>query len=163
MANSPSEDHLRAMRNDDPALAAATKRVVTLEADINNLRKGMVQQLTVSGKLLKAVFALDNDYFGQRFQNQAKDQDNIDPFRDLTVATQVVEAVSEELQGASAFADSPVLRDGIANLITALESARGVAQEMDKTGTSSVGLPVKPEPLKTRTFPENNPPGCLAE
>lgn len=151
------------MRSDDPALAAATKRVVTLEADINNLRKGMVQQLTVSGKLLKAVFALDNDYFGQRFQNQAKDQDNIDPFRDLTVATQVVEAVSEELQGASAFADSPVLRDGIANLITALESARSVATEMDKTGTASVGLPVKAEAMKARTFPENNPPGCLAE
>jgi ParB family chromosome partitioning protein len=146
----------------DPALAAVSKQVVTLQADITNLRKGMVQQLTLSGKLIKAVFALDNDYFGGRFQGQ-QNQDNPDPFRDFTVATKVVEAVSEELQGASAFADSPVLRDGIANLITALESTRGIALEMEKSGIEAVGLPVKPEGMKARVFPENNPPGCLAE
>lgn len=146
----------------DPALAAVSKQVVTLQADIANLRKGMVQQLTLSGKLIKAVFALDNDYFGGRFQAQ-QNQDNPDPFRDFTVATKVVEAVTEELQGASAFADSPVLRDGIANLITALESTRGIALEMEKSGIEAVGLPVKPEGMKARVFPENNPPGCLAE
>lgn len=146
----------------DPALAVASKRIVALEADITNLRKGMVQQLTLSGKLIKAVFALDDDYFGGRFQAQ-QNQDNPDPFRDFTVATKVVEAVSEEVQGASAFADSPVLRDGIANLITALEATRGVAQEMEKSGIEAVGLPVKPEGMKARVFPENNPPGCLAE
>lgn len=146
----------------DPALAVASKRIVALEADITNLRKGMVQQLTLSGKLIKAVFALDDDYFGGRFQAQ-QNQDNPDPFRDFTVATKVVEAVSEELQGGSAFADSPVLRDGIANLITALESTRGIALEMEKSGIDAVGLPVKPEGMKARIFPENNPPGCLAE
>jgi hypothetical protein len=146
----------------DPALAVASKRIVALEADITNLRKGMVQQLTLSGKLIKAVFALDDDYFGGRFQGQ-QNQDNPDPFRDFTVATKVVEAVSEEVQGASAFADSPVLRDGIANLITALEATRGVALEMEKSGIEAVGLPVKPEGMKARVFPENNPPGCLAE
>jgi chromosome segregation ATPase len=146
----------------DPALAVASKRIVALEADITNLRKGMVQQLTLSGKLIKAVFALDDDYFGGRFQAQ-QNQDNPDPFRDFTVATKVVEAVSEELQGGSAFADSPVLRDGIANLITALESTRGIALEMEKSGIEAVGLPVKPEGMKARIFPENNPPGCLAE
>jgi chromosome segregation ATPase len=152
----------RVKRVDDPALAVATKRIVALEADIGNLRRGMVQQLTLSGKLIKAVFALDTDYFGGRFQAQ-QDQDSPDPFRDFTVATKVVEAVSEEVQGASAFADSPVLRDGIANLITALESTRGVALEMEKSGITAVGLPVKPEGFKARVFPENNPPGCLAE
>jgi len=146
----------------DPALAAVSKQVVTLQADITNLRKGMVQQLTLSGKLIKAVFALDEDYFGGRFQAQ-QNQDNPDPFRDFTVATKVVEAISEEVQGASAFADSPVLRDGIANLITALEATRGVALEMEKSGIEAVGLPVKPEGMKVRVFPENNPPGCLAE
>lgn len=146
----------------DPALAVATKRIVSLEADITNLRKGMVQQLTLSGKLIKAVFALDDDYFGGRFQAQ-QNQDSPDPFRDFTVATKVVEAVSEEVQGASAFADSPVLRDGIANLITALEATRGVALEMEKSGIEAVGLPMKPGGIKARVFPENNPPGCLAE
>lgn len=146
----------------DPALAAVSKQVVTLQADITNLRKGMVQQLTLSGKLIKAVFALDDDYFGGRFQAQ-QDQDNPDPFRDFTVATKVVEAVSEEVQGGSAFADSPLLRDGIANLITALESTRGVAIEMEKASIDAVGVPVKPEGMKTRVFPENNPLGCLAE
>ncbi len=146
----------------DPALAVASKRIVALEADISNLRRGMVQQLTLSGKLIKAVFALDTDYFGGRFQAQ-QDQDSPDPFRDFTVATKIVEAVSEEVQGASAFADSPVLRDGIANLITALEATRGVATEMEKSGLDAVGLPVRPESMKVRVFPENNPPGCLAE
>ena len=146
----------------DPALAVATKRIVSLEADITNLRKGMVQQLTLSGKLIKAVFALDDDYFGGRFQAQ-QNQDSPDPFRDFTVATKVVEAISEEVQGASAFADSPVLRDGIANLITALEATRGVALEMEKSGIEAVGLPMKPGGIKARQFPENNPPGCLAE
>jgi chromosome segregation ATPase len=163
MANAFPDDQSRApSRSDDPALAVASKRVVALEADINNLRKGMVQQLTVSGKLIKAVFALDKDYFGGRFQDQA-DQDSPDPFRDFSVATKIVEAVGEEVQGASAFADSPILRDGIANVITALESARALAGEMEKTGIEAVGLPVKPEFPKVRTFPENNPPACLAE
>jgi chromosome segregation ATPase len=146
----------------DPALAAVSKQVVTLQADITNLRKGMVQQLTLSGKLIKAVFALDDDYFGGRFQAQ-QDQDNPDPFRDFTVATKVVEAVSEEVQGGSAFADSPLLRDGIANLITAIESTRGMAIEMEKASIDAVGVPVKPEGLKAHVFPENNSLGCLAE
>ena len=146
----------------DPALAVASKRIVDLQADLTATRKGMLHQFTLAGKLIKSVFAIDNDYFGGRFQDK-QDQDNPDPFRDLAVATKVVEAVSEELQGASAFADSPVLRDGIANLIAALESARAAAMEMEKSGLDAIGLPVKPEGVKTRIFPENNPPGCLAE
>jgi gas vesicle protein len=158
MANASPE----AQRPDDPALAVASKRIVTLEADISNLRKGMVQQLTVSGKLIKAVFALDDDYFGGRFQDQ-QDKDNPDPFRDFTVATKIVEAVSEEVQGASAFADSPVLRDGIANLITALESARSISSDMEKSGIEAVGMPIKAEVVKARVFPEDNALACLAE
>ena len=146
----------------DPALAVASKRVVDLQAELVATRKGMLHQFTLAGKLTKSVFAIDKDYFGGRFQDK-EDQDNPDPFRDLALATKVVEAVSEELQGTSAFADSPVLRDGIANLIAALESARGTAMEMDKSGLDAVGLPVKQEGMRTRIFPENNPPGCLAE
>ena len=146
----------------DPALAVASKRIVALEAEINATRKGMLQQFTLAGKLVKAVFAIDSDYFGGRFQSK-EDQDNPDPFRDLQTSTKVVEALSEELQGGSAFADSPVLRDGIANLITALEATRGVALDMEKSGIEAVGLPVKPDGMRARVFPENNPPGCLAE
>src|ERR1043165_1142735 len=135
----------------DPALAVASKRIVALEADITNLRKGMVQQLTLSGKLIKAVFALDDDYFGGRFQGQ-QNQDNPDPFRDFTVATKVVEAVSEEVQGGSAFADSPLLRDGIANIVTALEATRSMAAEMEKTGIEPLGLPVTSVHLKAPAF-----------
>lgn len=146
----------------DPALAVASKKIVELQADLTATRKGMLRQFTLADKLTKSVFAIDKDYFGGRFQDQ-QDQENPDPFRDLSVATKVVEAVSEELQGTSAFADSPVLRDGIANLIAALESARAAAMEMEKSGLDAVGLPVRPEGVKTRIFPENNPPGCLAE
>ena len=162
MATASPDDRLRAKAAEDPALAVACKRIAALEGDIANLRRGMVQQLTTSGKLMKAVFALDNDYFGGRFQGQTS-QDGMDPFRDITVATHVVEAVSEELQGVGAFADSPVLRDGIANLVAALEAVRSIALKMEETGIEAVGLPVKAGGFPPRTFPENNPPGCLAE
>ncbi len=143
-----------------PELQSAQKRVNALELDIANLRRGMVQQLTASGKLLKAVFTLDQDYFGGRFQAQESPEGKT-PIRDLTVATQVVEAVSEQLAGESAFADSPMLRDCVATMVAAVESLRNQAIEVERVGAEAVGLPAKKDIFPARTFPENNPLACL--
>lgn len=149
-------------RPEDPQLTAARQRVVALEADLGNLRKGMVQQLTSAGKLLKAVFSIDQEYFGGRFRGAQK-SDAVDPLRDLAIATQVAEAVSEELQGASAFADSPLLRDAIADLLQTFEMLRDASVEQERAAIAAVGLPIKPEAFKARIYPENNPLACLKE
>jgi chromosome segregation ATPase len=147
-----------------PELSAAQRRVSNLELDIANLRRGMVQQLTASGKLLKAIFSLDQDYFGGRFQAQDKNlekgQDK-SPTGDLLVATQVVEAVAEQLAGESAFADSPMLRDCVGTLVAAVESLRNAAIEVERGGAASVGLPSTADHFPARTFPDNNPLACL--
>jgi chromosome segregation ATPase len=148
--------------SESPELAVAAKRVATLENDIANLRRGMVAQLTSSGKLLKAVMGIDGDYFGGRFSNQAE-AEVPSPSRDITTALAVVEAVAEELQGASAFADSPLLRDEVANLVAAVESLRTAALDADRFAGEVVGLPTRGDPLPARTFPDNNPLASLKE
>lgn len=145
-----------------PELAVAAKRINTLENDIANLRRGMVAQLTSSGKLLKAVMSIDGDYFGGRFGHEAESEVP-SPQRDVTTALAVVEAIAEELQGASAFADSPLLRDEIASLISAVESLRTAALDADRFAGEVVGLPSRGDVLPARVFPDNNPLACLKE
>ncbi len=146
----------------NPELQVAARRIAQLEADLNNVRRGMVQQLTSSSRLLKAVFHLDEDYFGGRFQAQ-ETPDNKSSQRDFSIATGVVEAVTEELSGAGAFADSPLLRDGVATLVAAIESLRTQARELDRATAEAIGIPVKDDALPARTFPDNNPLACLTE
>jgi len=122
----------------------------------------MVQQLAASGKLTRAVFDIDRDYFGARFQTKAQESP-AGPFRDLEVATTVVETLGEELQGAAAFADSPVLRDHIANMIAGIEELRAMLIQMEASSLGSVGLPSDKVSLKARVYPETNPLACLAE
>lgn len=130
--------------------------------ELSQLRRNMVQQLAASGKLTRAVFDIDRDYFGARFQTKAQESP-AGPFRDLEVATTVVETLGEELQGAAAFADSPVLRDHIANLIAGIEELRAMLIQMEASSLGSVGLPSDKVSLKARVYPETNPLACLAE
>lgn len=130
--------------------------------EVAQLRRTMIQHLTASGKLLKAVFDIDRDYFGSRYQ--AKVQEGAQtPFRDVEIATQVVETLSEELQGAAAFADSPVLRDHIANLVAGVEQLRSQLMELEKMSLGAVGLPADKVAFAARVFPDNNPLACVAE
>jgi hypothetical protein len=75
----------------------------------------------------------------------------------------VVAAVSEELTGNAAFADSPLLRDAVGTLTQALASLRKQALELDRIAGEAVGLPTRGETFAARTFPENNPLACLTE
>lgn len=150
-------------RPEDSSPGNARDRIAALEQDLANLRKGMVQQLTASGRLLKTVFTIDQDYFGGRFAGHRTVGEAPDPLRDLALATQIAEAVADELQGSSAFADSPLLRDAIANLLQTFETVREESLVLEQTTIDVLALPVKPEPGKNHQFPEDNPLACLAE
>lgn len=130
--------------------------------EVAQLRRTMIQHLTASGKLLKAVFDIDRDYFGSRYQAKVQEA-AATPFRDVEIATQVVETLSEELQGAAAFADSPVLRDNIANLVAGIEQLRSQLIDLEKTSLSAVGLPTEKVAFGARVFPDNNPLACVSE
>ncbi len=145
-----------------PELLVAAKKITQLEADLANVRRSMVQVLTSSTQLFKAVWALDDDYFGGRFQADGQAERRATP-KDFSIAAQVVAAVSEELTGNAAFADSPLLRDAVGTLTQALASLRKQALELDRIAGEAVGLPTRGETFAARTFPENNPLACLTE
>lgn len=148
-----------------PELVVLSKKLNQAQADYDGLRSSMVQQVSQFRKLVKVVFDLDDGYFGGRFQSQ-EGVDAKSGQHDLAIALQVVEAVSEELQGASAFADSPLLRDQVANLVAAVEALRTVAIETDRAATQAVGFASSANQhvnFPARTFPDNNPLACLTE
>ncbi|MBA3684906.1 MAG: hypothetical protein H0W72_06655, partial [Planctomycetes bacterium] len=131
-------------------------------AELADMRRKMIQQLTASGKLLQAVWTIDTDYFGSRFQHQLQQGAQV-AFKEWDVATTVVETLAEELQGAAAFADSPVLRDCIASLVAGLEQLRTQVMELEKASLASVGLPSAKVQFNARVFPDNNPLACINE
>ena len=112
-----------------------------LSTEVNRVRTNTRKQLAQSTDLINAVRILDQDYFGDRFFSAASDQSF---FADLATSRAVVDAVAEELTGTGAFADSPALRDGIHNLVTALESMRSRALDVERKGLEAVGLPADP-------------------
>ena len=149
-----------------PEIVILSKRLAQAQSDYDGLRSSMVQQVTHFRKLVKVVFDLDDGYFGGRFQSQEAAGGQQSPQQDLAVALQVVEAVSDELHGATAFADSPLLRDQVANLVAAVDSLREVALDADRAATAAVGFTgqsTAPASFPARTFPENNPLACLTE
>ena len=146
-----------------PELVVLSKKLAQAEVDYDQLRSSMVQQVSHFRKLVKAIFDLDDGYFGGRFQSEDHAA-QANPQQDLGVALKVVEAVSEELQGASAFVDSPLLRDQVANLVAAVESMRDAAIEADRAATNAVGFSgTVAVTFPVRIFPDNNPLACLTE
>ena len=110
----------------------------------------MRKQLAPSTDLINAIRIIDQDYFGDRFFDEQGDRAF---FSDLATARKVVDAVAEELSGAGAFVDSPVLRDGIHNLVTALESLRTRSLELERKGLDAIGLPGETA-LPAAAFPD---------
>ena len=108
-----------------------------IRQDLGKLRKQFAQQLTQTSDLINVIRRLDSDYFGDRFWSQEGEGDL---FGDLRLAREVVAALGEELTGIGAFADSPVLRDGVHNLVTAMESLRQRAIELERGSLEAVGL-----------------------
>ena len=52
-----------------------------------------------------------------------------DPFSDFTIVGEVLNALADELNGATAFAESPQLRDSVHNLTVSLENLRGARDQ----------------------------------
>lgn len=104
-----------------PELAAAAKRITTLEADLANLRRGMAAQLTASGRLLQALQELDHIHFGGRFVAAAGSAP-ASPTRDVEVAEAVVAAAIQRLAEVAA----PRLDDGVAAEVAARETELGL-------------------------------------
>lgn len=149
-----------------PELVVLSKKLSQAQAEYDSLRTSMVQQVSNFRKLVKAIFDLDDGYFGGRFQSQEAASGAQTPQQDLAMALRVVDAISDELQGASAFVDSPLLRDQVANLVAAVDSLRDTAIEADRTATNAIGFTgaaAAPATFPARTFPENNPLACLTE
>lgn len=154
-----------AMGQPEPAGSDSSvlRKKVTPEEEVAQLRRSMIQHLTASGKLLQAIFAIDREYFGSRFHGAEQAEDSAaDPFKELALATKVVETLGEELQGAAAFADSPVMREMVALLVANVDEARGPAMELERLSLEAVGLPGDPK-FAARTFPHNNPLACITE
>jgi chromosome segregation ATPase len=148
-----------------PEIIILSKKLSQSQAEYDSLRSSMVQQVSHFRKLVKAIFDLDDGYFGGRFQALGSN-DGKTPQQDLVVALSVVEAISEELQGATAFADSPLLRDQVANLVSAIDALRSVAIETDRSATQALsfaGVSASGATFPARTFPDNNPLACLTE
>jgi chromosome segregation ATPase len=148
-----------------PELIVLSKKLSQSQAEYDSLRSSMVQQVSHFRKLVKAIFDLDDGYFGGRFQS-LEGNDGKTPQQDLVVALRVVEAISEELQGATAFADSPLLRDQVANLVSAIDELRTVSIETDRSATQALsfaGVTAAGATFPARTFPDNNPLACLTE
>lgn len=82
------------MSNPPPELAAAAKRITALEADVANLRRGMVQQLTATGRLVQQALALDEKQFGGRFLSGRQPN----PQEELVIAADILAAAGAELE-----------------------------------------------------------------
>jgi chromosome segregation ATPase len=76
-----------------PELAAAAKRIAALEADVANLRRGMVQQLTATGRLVQQALSLDTRHFAGRYL--AGRQPN--PQEEIGIAADILAAATTEL------------------------------------------------------------------
>ncbi|HAT10330.1 MAG TPA: hypothetical protein DCS97_07000, partial [Planctomycetes bacterium] len=76
-----------------PELAAAAKRIAALEADVANLRRGMVQQLTATGRLVQQALVLDRQHFAGRFLAGRQPT----PQEELVIAADILGAAGAEL------------------------------------------------------------------
>jgi chromosome segregation ATPase len=76
-----------------PELAAAAKRIAALEADVANLRRGMVQQLTATGRLVQQALLLDQQHFAGRFLAGRQPT----PQEELVIAADILGAAGAEL------------------------------------------------------------------
>ena len=144
------------MSNQPPELAAAAKRIAALEADVANLRRGMVQQLTATGRLVQQALALDDKQFGGRFL--AGRQPN--PQEELGIAAEILAAAAGELEkrgagaGATTVAGTPmteVLRSELVAREGELAELRRQARELQEEHAATVaGLTARIEQAEER-------------
>ena len=142
-------------------LADKTSQLARLEKDFRKMRTTFAGQLQRLGEVVAVARDLDADYFGDRFFGEVNDEDGF--FNEIDVTVQVLTAAAEELSGVGAFADSPVLRDTVHNLITALEGQRDQALQVERFGLESTGQDPERAAFSPASFPDNNPFACLEE
>ena len=68
-----------------PELVVLSKKLSQSQAEYDSLRSSMVQQVSNFRKLVKAIFDLDDGYFGGRFQSQDS-TDGKTPQQDLAMS-----------------------------------------------------------------------------
>lgn len=115
-----------------PELSAAAKRISALEADVANLRRGMVQQLTSTGKLVQIALAIDEAHFGGR--HLAGRQPN--PQEELAIATEILASASQELEkgtGGKAPVAQPAVTEVLRSELVARESELGELRRQTAT------------------------------
>lgn len=81
------------MPDTPPELAAAAKRIAALEADVANLRRGMVQQLTATSRLVQQALALDARHFAGRHLGGRQPT----PLEEMGIAADVLASAAGEL------------------------------------------------------------------
>lgn len=81
------------MPDTSPELAAAAKRIAALEADVANLRRGMVQQLTATGRLVQQALALDKRHFAGRHLADRQPT----PQEEIGIAADILAAAAAEM------------------------------------------------------------------
>ncbi len=77
-----------------PELAALARQVAQLEAEREQLRRSLVQQLNATNKVTRRLLTLDQEHFAGRHQTA---DDVVNPAQDLQVAEQIVDALAQEL------------------------------------------------------------------
>lgn len=104
-----------------PELAAAAKRITALEADVANLRRGMVQQLTSTGRIVQLALSLDERHFAGRFLAGRQPT----PQEELAIAADILAAAGQELarggQGGAPAVAQPAMTEVLRSELVARE------------------------------------------
>ncbi|NRA39934.1 MAG: hypothetical protein HRU15_17460 [Planctomycetes bacterium] len=130
------------------------------KSQVMKLRKTMLQQLTALGNITRPLFELDKEYFGGKFQDR---EDGSNPFQEVQLAVEVVNAAREHFTGKGAMDDSPVLREQLGNMVEALEGLRDTVLSMRRDGLEAVGLPIDDSGFHARVFPDTDPVASIVD
>ncbi len=143
-----------------PEVGVLLKQKSQLEGDLANLRKGMVQQLNASARLLKCLFAIDEARFGGRYQAERTGERS--HHGDLLVATAVVEALQQDLP-ASGEGDRANLGGALQATLSAARDLASAISSTEAAAHAAAGMPGSPTLLTGRDYPLDDPSHCLGE
>ena len=129
-------------------------------SQLTKLRRTTLKQLSSIDNITKPLFALDREYFGGKYQDR---EDGSNPFQDMQIAVDIVDAAREQLSGDSVMADTPQLREQLGSLAEAIEGLRDAALTMRRQGLEAVGLPANSSGFEARSFPEEDPVAFIVD
>lgn len=130
------------------------------KGQIGKLRKTMLQQLTAISSITKPLFELDGECFGGTYQER---EDGSNPFQEIQLAVEIVEAARRHLSGQSAMLDTPHLREQLGSLHEAIDALRDAAIAMRRDSLEAVGMPADSSSFEARSFPEDEPVAFIVD